>query len=1526
MGRRGVLGEGGGRWPVGREALIRSAIRAWRVSLIDFTGANRLLNFRPGGTGVIEVAGPAADEVLAHLASGGMGAFRSLRHGADAAAAIPPTAECLLDTEMEPGVLDAELRMLARSSGRQHLDRGLPVLYLTFGTLTWADEDGACYASPVLLVPVRLVATGPGQLPMLEATGEDPVVNPALSLKLSRYRITLPQPGGLAEVSQGGLLDAVRAAVAAQGGWVVSATVALSWFSPMTEPLYLDLADHEEQVAAHPLVRALTVPGLAGAGPALNGIDGPAAGGRASGAVPPLILPADPAQRACIIAALAGRSFTIDGPPGTGKSQTIANITGALLHAGKTVLVVSQKAAALEVVAGRLAAAGLGPYLLELHSGKGTRQQVAVSLAEALDTQPATPAAGTPADLAGVPPDQLSAYAEAVAQVRDPLGYSLHQVLAVLASLQDVPAAPATGGAPASLTAETLGEIRRTAQDLAAAWRPAAQGQSFRWRGVTEHGSLDDQLYQAASALAALAEIVRVNQELADAAGLTRPSDAPALAQVLDHLQAWPQDVPDRWLTADTLEAVDAAAAQLAATLTAIAARETQASQAAGIPWSAIPQPAALPADGGQALAALDPPCPDVSGLAAAQIPGLARQFSAAADLLDNWLSKLAALAGALGLRAPVTFTDADDLLAVAGLATEPDRPERSWLSAAGHRSARSAAQALYDACRALAAAEADASTYFTAEVLLQDMAGLVQRFATGHRSLSKLSGDYRAARKTVRALTREGVPEETAQEHLGLAAAWQHAAEALAAAVASHAPLLGPYYTGPGTDFGRLAQALAHAATALRCAHGQDLSRAAGHIALDAAPDRFVTGTVTEARQAQPAWQAALATVPATAARPGLVTGTITGAVGWLRACREALQDASEFTRVVGEAVGGPLTFSQARQLVALREAADSAHAHLAARDGIFQDLLGPLYAGAGTDLVAVRGGLVWARRLRAMITGGPGPLTPVQLHAAESAVPTGHLPAAAAAWQEACAALLTAFSTDRRPGLAAELDDYQAGEQLLEALFTDTSGPSEWHAYQTARARLAAHGLDAAVGFCITAKVEPARVTQVIERALLQDWADHQVHADPALAPLRAAGRGGLAGAYQRLDQALTTAAAGDIIRACNARRPSPGTAESALIHREAGSQRLPVRELLDQTRHVTQAIKPCFLMPPLAISQHLPASMRFDVVIADEASQISPAEAIGCVYRGSALIVAGDRQQLPPARPFGRSVFDEESAQPAQAGDPDSVLDLANRAGAFDGLALRWHYRSQHEALIAYSNAAFYSHRLVPMPSGGPGAGLELLYGRGTHRSGTSRDNPGEAARVAQRIIHHYETRLGLSLGVITFTRAQADAIETALAQARTQRPDLDKHFTTDRLHGFFVKTADTVQGDERDVLILSPGYGPDEKGQVKIDFDPLTGHGGHRRLNVAITRARHRLEIVTSIHPSDIPSSVTSEGLKHLRRYLTYADRQLPPSRRRISAFRQVTARRQAHTDPSVPSARAGQGCPGRCWPGGCGQGG
>jgi uncharacterized protein DUF4011/AAA domain-containing protein len=1503
MERRGVLDDGGGRPVADQDALIHSAIHSWQDGLIDLTAANPLLSLEPGTTTTIEVSRPAAGDVFTRLRTGGTFTFRSLKPWPDAvdpdavepdavepgapepgagdagppgaAAGLPAPAPYILDTSMDPDDLDAALHALMRRSDQLHTDLGRRPLYLAFGTLAWTGRDRLGYTSPLLLVPVRLVATEPRQPPMLEPADEDPFVNPALELKLARTGVPLPGLADPAEISLTGLLDAVREQVATRPGWQVSDGVILACLPAMPEPVYRDLADHRDQVMAHPAVRALAARGPAGTGPAPP----PAAarlGSGPSAEVPPLLLAADSAQRACVAAALAGRSFTLDGPPGTGKSQTIANITGALLQAGKSVLLVSEKAAALDVVAGRLADAGLAGYLLELHSDKAARKQVAAVLGEALAAAPEPP----PLD-SDVARQRLIAYADAMHLLREPLGYSLHDVLAMIGRQRSVPAAPTTGLAPALLTTQVLADIRRTAMTLAGAWRPAAEGAAFPWRGVVERGSLDDQLYQAASALEALAGAVRANQTLADATGLTRPSDAQELARLLDHLLTWPEGMPDDWLTMDTLDAVEAASAQLAGALTAISARESQATQAAGVPWSSIPRPDQLPPVDTRALAALDPPGADVKSLTAQQLTALARDFAATGDLLGKWLTTLAGLADMLGVRTPVTFSDASDLLTLARLAGEPDRPSRAWLSVPGHRAASGAAKALYDAHRALAQAEAAAGSYFTMEAMRHDVRGLAGRFAHDHHRLGRLSGDFRSDRRTVATFTRQGVTLEAAQEHLGLAAAWQEAAEAVSATEARYAALLGPHYTGQTTDFARLGRALTHAAIAVRCARGQDLAQAARFIALEAAPNQVVTSIAAQARQGLADWQATLAPPPAIAPRPELLDGTITDAIGWLRAHAAPLRGATQFTRAVGDVVAKQLTFGQARQLVALREAADAAHEQLAVRDAVFADLCGQPYEGSSTDVMTLRQWLEWAKRLRTMISGGPGPLTAAQLDAAESAIATDRVGKAAGAWQAARDTLLRAFSPPRRRELAAGLDNYQSGDELLERMFNDTTGRDEWHAHQAARASLAAQGLAAAVEFCVTEGVKSSQVPHVIERALLQGWAEYQVRTDPALAPLRAMRPDAMIAESQQLDRALATVAADDIVRACHARRPRGDTAESAVIEEEAAKRQrhLPVRELMALAPRVIQAVKPCFLASPLAVSQHLPPGLRFDTVIFDEASQLGPAEAISSIYRAGSVILAGDQKQLPPAGAGdGGDQAGADVWRPAarEALARVGVLDLAKASGAFGSFALRWHYRSKHAALIAFSNAAFYAGHLAPLPgsSNGQDAGVELLHGAGTYLRATTRDNPEEAARVAQRVIHHCDSRPGLSLGVVTFSEAQADAIEAALASARQQRPDLDKFFTGDRLRGFFVKPVESVQGDERDVLIVSVGYGPDASGRLTSDFGPLGRQDGWRRLNVAITRARYRTEVVSSIRATDIPDSVTGEGLRHLRHYLAY----------------------------------------------------
>ena len=243
------------------------------------------------------------------------------------------------------------------------------------------------------------------------------------------------------------------------------------------------------------------------------------------------------------------------------------------------------------------------------------------------------------------------------------------------------------------------------------------------------------------------------------------------------------------------------------------------------------------------------------------------------------------------------------------------------------------------------------------------------------------------------------------------------------------------------------------------------------------------------------------------------------------------------------------------------------------------------------------------------------------------------------------------------------------------------------------------------------------------MIERALLQEWADYQLRTDPALATIRAADRDALVSEYQQLDEALIAAATGSIIRACNARRPRSDVGEGAVIRREAEKKKkhMPVRTLLERSRHVTQAIKPCFMMSPLAVSQYLPADLHFDVVIFDEASQVRPGDAINCMYRGAAVILSGDQKQLPPTNFFDAVSTDDEEEWSEETDDTkefESILDHAKASGAFRSLTLRWHYRSRHEALIAFSNASFYGGKLITFPSrhsDGPDVGVELFWVR-------------------------------------------------------------------------------------------------------------------------------------------------------------------------------------------------------------------
>ena len=335
-----------------------------------------------------------------------------------------------------------------------------------------------------------------------------------------------------------------------------------------------------------------------------------------------------------------------------------------------------------------------------------------------------------------------------------------------------------------------------------------------------------------------------------------------------------------------------------------------------------------------------------------------------------------------------------------------------------------------------------------------------------------------------------------------------------------------------------------------------------------------------------------------------------------------------------------------------------------------------------------------------------------------------------------------------------------------------------------------------------------------------------------------------------------------------------------EEYIIRSEAEKKRRhrPLRALFAEARHVLTAVCPCWMASPLSVSQLLDTTRCFDFVIFDEASQVLPEDAIPAVMRGAHLVVAGDGWQLPPTTFFAAADDDEllEDESNSATSGFESLLDTTN--AFMPSWYLDWHYRSRDETLISFSNHYIYKDRMVTFP--GPGGShviQHVLVQQPLGVDGQEESSSTEVNKVVELVLDHAEKRPQESLGVIAMGLRHADRVQRAIDQALVHRPELSQFFDADAEERFFVKNLERVQGDERDAIILTVGYGKDRGGNLPFRFGPLLSIGGQRRLNVAVTRARQRMTLVSSFShlDMDLAKVKPGTGVELLRFYLEYA---------------------------------------------------
>jgi len=465
-----------------------------------------------------------------------------------------------------------------------------------------------------------------------------------------------------------------------------------------------------------------------------------------------------------------------------------------------------------------------------------------------------------------------------------------------------------------------------------------------------------------------------------------------------------------------------------------------------------------------------------------------------------------------------------------------------------------------------------------------------------------------------------------------------------------------------------------------------------------------------------------------------------------------------------------------------------------------------------------------------------------------------------------------------------------------ILMKLVAESESVDDWILFNRWREQMAEAGFATVVEELINHKYSPDDAVDAVCAKLYQQLFDYFVTSLPHIGDFDGVRHEQIRDKYRSLDEWEIKAAAARVRQFQLGRddRPrigwlAPMTSELGILKRETEKKRrhMPLRKLFNAVPGVLQRLKPCIMMSPLSVSTFLQAeALRFDLIIFDEASQVFPWDAIGAIYRGDQLIVAGDDKQLPPTSFFSRSDIESDGDED-DIGDFESILSLCKSVN-MPNKRLRWHYRSRREPLIAFSNKHFYNGDLVTFPSVRDAARDAVQLVHVPDGLWSERKNLPEARRVAGLVVDHFKNNPGKSIGVIAFNTTQQQAIEDAIYDLRRLSPVIDVLLKEGTHEPLFIKNLENVQGDERDVIILSFGYGKNEAGKFINNFGPLSKPGGERRLNVAITRAREAVSLVASVRSSDMDlSGSISTGAHLLKAYLEYAEHGVDSLSRSIS---------------------------------------
>jgi truncated hemoglobin YjbI len=1497
-------------------------VEDWKLKLIDLSRRNRLIYFRPTKSSSIQFERPSMNTIFERLVikdraweicqppDNVYGSTNS-RRGRHSSRRLKRTQ--LLPSEVEAKQLERILRNLSRRSVSEYRERGVRILYMTFGMLEWVEAGTSqTIVSPVVLSPVELTrkTTRDPYVIQIPTVEEEVILNPALRLKLQYdHKIELPSLPDFEEQSLTEYLTAIGKTLGTMG-WSIKPVVQMGLFSFHKLVMYQDLKDNIDYIVRHPLVSALanvtSPPLVRGSLPREAELDE---------TINPRktfqVLDADSSQQLCIQYALRGQSFVMHGPPGTGKSQTIANVISEFIAAGKSVLFVSEKMAALEVVYSRLKAKGLDDFCLELHSHKANKREVVAELSRALTEHLMTRGAFTDDELDRLSTrrDQLNRYVKALHLKRSPIEMNAFQLFGGLAKLEETPLLPSNYPHFASLDQRKFFELEEKIRRISNAWAVVEEGDKFPWRGCSENRftpeTRSEWIHLLDSIMNTIQQLEEESENYTKLIGLPSPSTITEyewLQRITDLISATPRP-PSSWLEDADLTEFQAQAERNKEEWGSYWATRRALERFYDSRFLIIPPSSAerVESEWTRAKGLLAPVSKGDGGLLK-QMKELSDYIRNLPKRLVEWKGDAEKIRDMLSLKGEVqTIETARRLSDLARLCEAEDRPERVWLDR----------KTLLEARGLLETLKADHGRRdelrrglegYQEEILSLDLEQLIDWFeGPGSSLLRYLRPSYYNVRRTISGVNRAGVMPETVLDDLKAA----RELVALEGKLASNREIarkrLGSFYAGEEPDFESAERALQTAKKALRIVGRSRAPKALrDNLCAGTQPSEEILLVNRRLRDSLSEWRAETRRlkrliparlIPTT--ERSMLKSTLQEVKDWAHEVDERL---ASLSRVSAEALATrisdhPASFEELLADMSKVEELQRFEDDVEESSGELMKVFGQLFNGLSTDWDGVLDSIDWTRRLLRTLKEG---ITSTLKHAVSEGGPLLPPDPGVALklklLNESLDNLDARFATSLwpEPRGSLVLDDIQIKVGRLRSRVDELQ---TWVDFNDLEKGLKEAGLGDFLGQLIQNRFDRHLLPDIFRKSLYQGLLDLVFEDDPTLKTFRGQDHEQLISDFQKLDRRFIQLSAQRVIEIANGQKPQgvfvqAPDSEITILMREAAKKRrhMPLRHLFDRIPNLIRRLKPCLMMSPISVSQFLiPGRLHFDLVVFDEASQIFTEDAVGAIYRGDQLIVAGDPKQLPPT-PFFQYTVDEDfdwDESDYEFDVFDSVLDECMSIG-LPVKMLRWHYRSKHDSLISFSNDRFYNGRLVLFPASRMGAedlGLEFVHvPDGVYDRGGARNNPKEAEVVVDLVFDHFEKHPDKTLGVVTFSISQMNTVQDAIDRRLREHPEFERFFVEDRLHGFFVKNLENVQGDERDVMIFSVGYGYDQEGRITMNFGPLNKAGGERRLNVAITRAREKVILVSSIRYDDIKlGSTRAEGVHSLHHYMRYAEK-------------------------------------------------